>query len=219
MIDVKLLGSMLLGGIFMAECVAQSRPPVEMKKNPVMHVQQAAEQQQELETIYHRYVNWMVGSGTLSKSDPLAEAQHDEMLKVFDGVEEEFVNKGGVAGLGKINFARNKQPVALYVFDTLLPSLSMSYAYPGLADSPNPGFKKPETLATIIAVLDHMYASGWKRGVDTGFDFDELRKTGFTGFGGSINNNISGYSKTLLLMRDELHKAGRPLCQHSCRLS
>ena len=211
MVDAKALGSMLLSTFLLAGCSVQSGPPVEMKKNPVMHVQQAAEQQQELETIYHRYVNWMVGSGTLSKSDPLAQAQHDEMLKVFAGVEEEFVNKGGVAGLGKISFARtkDKQPVARYVFDTLLPSLSMSYAYPGLADSPNPGYKKPETLATIIAVLDHMYASGWKRGVGTGFDFDELRKTGFTGFGGSINNNISGYSKTLLLMRDELHKAGR----------
>ncbi len=211
MIDTKALSKLLFGTVFWAGCSVQSAYPVEMKKSPVMHVQQLPEQQQELETIYQRYVNWTVGSGTLSKSDPLVRAQHDEMLKVFAEVEKQFVSKGGVAGLGKISFDRtkDKQPVARYVFDTLLPSLSMSYAYPGLADSPNPGYKKPETLATIIAVLDHMYASGWKRGVDTGFDFDRLRKTGFTDFGGSINNNISGYSKTLLLMRDELRKAGR----------
>ena len=211
MFDVKLLGSMLLGGIFMAECVAQSMPPVEMKKNPVIHVQQLSEQQQELETIYQRYANWIVGSGTLSKSDLLVREYHDEMLRVFAEVEQQFVSRGGVEGLGKITFARtkDKQPIARYVFNTLLPSLSMSYAYPGLADSPNPGYKKPETLATIIAILDHMHASSWQRGVDTGFDFDQLRKIGFTGFGGSINNNISGYSKSLLLLRDELYKAGR----------
>ena len=114
MIDVKLLGSTLLGGIFMAECIAQSMPPVEIKNNPLIHVQQMSEQQQELETVYRRYVNWIVGSGTLSKSDPLVHGYHDEMLRVFAEVEAQFVGWGGGEGLGKISFAptKDQQPEA-----------------------------------------------------------------------------------------------------------
>ena len=215
---VKTLGSVLLASLFIGGCsVHAAQPFVEMKKNPISQMvqqpveQPSAKQQLELEGIYQRYVNWTVGSGTLSESDPLVRIQHEQMLKVFQETEAEFIKQGGVQGLGKISFARtkDKQPVARYVFDTLLPSLSMYYAYPGLVDSPNPGYKNPQTLTTIIAVLDHMHGSGWKKGVDTGFNFDELRTTGFTGFGGSMNNNISGYSKALLLLRDELHQAGR----------
>lgn len=221
---VQLLGSVLLASLFMSGgSVNGTSSPVEMKNNPIIQLQPHSKQQsgqqfkqqsgqkRELEDIYHRYVNWTVGTGTLSKSDPLVNIHHEGMLKVFNETEQAFIKQGGVQGLGKISFARtkDKQPVARYVFDTLLPSLSMSYAYPGLVDSPNPGYKKPETLATVIAILDHMHASGWKKGVETGFDFDELRQTGFTGFGGSMNNNISGYSKVLLLLRDELHQAGR----------
>ncbi|KEI72992.1 chondroitinase family polysaccharide lyase [Endozoicomonas elysicola] len=213
---VKTLGSVMFASFFMVGCTASSVPLAQVEKNAIDHTQQpiqqaSAKQIQELETIYRRYVNWTVGTGTLSKSDPLARIQHETMLSTFNNIEEQFMEEGGVEGLGKISFDRtkDKQPVARYVFDTILPSLSMSYAYPGLMDSPNPRYRNPETVATIIAILDHMHAAGWKKGVDTGFDFDELRKTGFTGFGGSINNNISGYSKSLLLLRDELHQAGR----------
>lgn len=165
----------------------------------------------ELEQIYQNYQVWIVGAGKLSKSDPLVAAQHQAMLETFADIEQKFDAKGGVVGLGKVSFARtkDKQPVARYVFDELLPALSMSYAYPGLVDDANPRYRDPALLAKAIDVLDFMHKGGWQKGVNTGFDFEALKRTGFTGFGGSMNNNISGYSKTLLLLRDDLAKAGR----------
>ncbi|KEI72982.1 polysaccharide lyase family 8 super-sandwich domain-containing protein [Endozoicomonas elysicola] len=205
------VSSVLILIIFITGCSLKSPSSDKNELSLKQNSQQSIKEQQELETIYQRYVSWTIGTKSLNKSDKIVYDYHNVMLNTFKEVTDGFTRKGGVDGLGDISFSskKDKQPVARYVFDTLLPALSMSYAYPGLHDSPNPGYKNENTLKMIISILDHMHTSGWKKGVDTGFDFDRLRETGDTGFGGSINNNITGYSKTLLLLRNELHAVGR----------
>ena len=166
----------------------------------------------ELELIRDRYVSWTIGTGSLISSDPLVNEYHTNMLATFKSINDEYLADGGIETLEGIQFTElgaKNQEIARYVFDELLPALSMSYAYPGLVDAPNPHFKDPALLESITEILDRLYDAGWQSGIDGGFNFNTAKETGFVGFGGTIHNNISGYSKTIMLLRDELDAADR----------
>ena len=156
-----------------------------------------------------KYLALVLGSEEMDLGDPfLLNAHHSLMGSVEKGME--YLDKKGFKRDGKPwDFSgkknKKKQKEARVLLDKVLPAFATAYAYPGGKQSKNDYYQDEAMLSRVVDTLNYMNEKGWKPGFFIGLDYEELANAGHTGFGGSINNNITGYAKTLASPPSTIH--------------
>ncbi|QQE11577.1 hypothetical protein JD969_19155 [Planctomycetota bacterium] len=165
----------------------------------------------EVKMLQDRLHALIVGTPQSLSSAPALKSQHQSIMskieKTLKDIKKlDFTDNSKILDVSRTG---SYQAEARYLLNEVLPTLSIAYKYPGLPGAKNPYYNNKQTLDKTLLLFDHLNVRGWKKGVDTGFDYKSFEATGFAGFGGSINNNIGGYSKSVFLLRNELRDTNR----------
>ena len=158
----------------------------------------------DLDQVSAKYREWMLGSPDLNYNDPQVALRYQAILayvseahQLFDSFkwtpDKQFVFEG----------VKKNQNEAREIFKKILFPLSLGYNLKGAGS--NDDYHNPGTQKKILFIYDYLHGKGFKPGLGMGYGHcDSYKKTGIPGFGGSMGNNLVGYSLSVFLNKDML---------------
>jgi len=162
-------------------------------------------QADELTQIANRYREWIIGNEQTDYKHPLIKARYQEILSYIESAQNKYDNFTFDSDL-KFDFSsKNNQKEARTIFSEILFPLSLAYHLPGDKNQRNPYYQDINTKAKILYLYEYLRAKGWKEGLDMQYkNMDTYKETGVVGFGGSMGNNLLGYSISIFLNKELL---------------
>lgn len=164
----------------------------------------------ELDAVAAKYRAWVVGSEGISLEKSGLKQRFQGLLAQSRAAHERYDDfKWDTSS--EFDFAKGKnskanQKEAREIFKSLLLPLTLAYHVKG--DGSNPDYQNPQTWEKLQFIYEYLEKKGWQRGIEMGYSLKGYRESGVLGFGGSMGNNILGYSLSVFLNKEPLQKAG-----------
>ena len=155
----------------------------------------------DIDIIRDRYYTLLTGGSDIDYTDAAIASRYKSLQASFSQAEAKAAQYDPDApGLEPFDIHEKNTPNDIVLVRELVGSvlfpLALAYNIPGPADSPNPYYHNPSTLAQILKLYRYLDVR----------DFRSGRELHFTG--GGIYLRLTGYFYASLLMRGELQRAG-----------